>query len=191
MLATLRDTCCICSNSMQNTHWAAVCLRWSFTALSQVQFAVRRGPQGRTQKCQHILHLTFLLLGSPPRPLAFVLNWSSDLKPQSCWTAYHRAPTRTVWFIEQSGATVEPIVSVFFLWEMTAVKLIIYFPKVKPVHPGYRCNQHFHIQYLIKLFHLSYVRNSLCNFIFFFLMDSDGNYVPRSKRLQEKNINMN
>jgi len=55
-------------------------LCYSITDLTQLQFAVRRASQAQSKKCQHILHNTFLLLDSPLRPLAFTLNWSSDLK---------------------------------------------------------------------------------------------------------------
>lgn len=36
-------------------------------------------PEGWSKKCQHILHLTFLALGSSPRLLVFVLGWSLRL----------------------------------------------------------------------------------------------------------------
>lgn len=36
-------------------------------------------PEGWSEKCQHILHLTFLALGSSPRLLVFVLGWSLQL----------------------------------------------------------------------------------------------------------------
>lgn len=59
-----------------HSHRAAVCLLCSFTALTQLQFAVRQDSQGWSKKCQHILHLTFLLLGSPQRLPPFILKWS-------------------------------------------------------------------------------------------------------------------
>ena len=56
---------CSLTHTHTNTHilWAAVCLFCSFSALTQLQFAVRQDSQGWSKKCQHILHLTFLLLG--------------------------------------------------------------------------------------------------------------------------------
>lgn len=75
---------------------AAACLFCSFAALTQLQFAVRQNSQGWSKKCQHILLLTFLLLCSPLRLLAFILNWSSLLnKQQSCWAIYQHSSAAT------------------------------------------------------------------------------------------------
>lgn len=63
----------------------------SFSALTQLQFAVRQDSQGWSKKCQHVLHLTFLLLGSPLRLSAFILSWSSELtKRRSCSAIYQQ-----------------------------------------------------------------------------------------------------
>lgn len=73
-----------------HTNWAAVCLFCSFTALTQLQLAVRQDSQGRSKKCQHILHLTFPSVGSLLR--LSILSWSSELiKEQSCWAIYQQS----------------------------------------------------------------------------------------------------
>lgn len=87
-----------------HTHTESLCC--SFTAPTQLQFAVRQDSQGWSKKCQHILHLTFLLLTSPLRLLAFILDWEFRTR-QSYSTIFQQQRnnnTAGLLPVKQSGA---------------------------------------------------------------------------------------
>lgn len=87
-----------------HTHTESLCC--SFTAPTQLQFAVRQDSQGWSKKRQHILHLTFLLLTSPLRLLAFILDWEFRTR-QSYSTIFQQQRnnnTAGLLPVKQSGA---------------------------------------------------------------------------------------